>query len=180
MTTLATQARQAAGASAPASNSRSGAPITETGTRRFEPSTRDAYLEWLIRLALAIMETDPATPRRRRAAGLTRSTTRFPFAEWVASLGEDPAVAEWVASVGEDPAIAERIVVAPTVGRFRSLPRARQQIGRMICEGHLLGFVDQPSAMTPVRSPFAGQLMGMLALPGEPVWAGHPIAWLRP
>ncbi|HET9060601.1 MAG TPA: ACP S-malonyltransferase [Acidimicrobiales bacterium] len=30
-----------------------------------------------------------------------------------------------------------------------------------------------------VRSPFAGELMGMLAHPGERVQAGQPIAWLR-
>jgi hypothetical protein len=103
-----------------------------------------------------------AVGRRRRAGRAWRS----PLVEWAGSLGEDPA-------------IAERIVVASTDGRFRPLPCGRPRIGAIVVEGQTLGFVDQLSAATPVRSAFTGQLMGMLALPGQPVWAGHPIAWLR-
>jgi [acyl-carrier-protein] S-malonyltransferase len=41
--------------------------------------------------------------------------------------------------------------------------------------GDLLGTVSG----TEVRSPFAGELMGVLAHPGERVQAGQPVAWLR-
>ena len=41
--------------------------------------------------------------------------------------------------------------------------------------GDLVGFVSG----TEVRSPFAGDLMGVLAHPGERVQPGQPIAWLR-
>ena len=41
--------------------------------------------------------------------------------------------------------------------------------------GQLIGRVGERE----VRSPFAGQLMGMLTLEGERVTASQPIAWLR-
>jgi biotin carboxyl carrier protein len=41
--------------------------------------------------------------------------------------------------------------------------------------GDLLGLVSG----TEVRSPFAGELMGVIAHPGERVQPGQPIAWLR-
>jgi [acyl-carrier-protein] S-malonyltransferase len=47
--------------------------------------------------------------------------------------------------------------------------------GNQVEIGDLVGCVSG----TEVRSPFAGELMGVLAHPGERVQAGQPIAWLR-
>jgi [acyl-carrier-protein] S-malonyltransferase len=47
--------------------------------------------------------------------------------------------------------------------------------GNPVAIGDLLGSVSG----TEVRSPFAGELMGVLAHSGERVQAGQPIAWLR-
>jgi len=41
--------------------------------------------------------------------------------------------------------------------------------------GGLLGTVGEVE----VRSPFGGWLMGMLAMQGERVTTGQPVAWLR-
>ena len=47
--------------------------------------------------------------------------------------------------------------------------------GAPVGVGHLIGRVGDHD----VRSPFAGELMGILALEGERVTASQPIAWLR-
>jgi [acyl-carrier-protein] S-malonyltransferase len=77
--------------------------------------------------------------------------------------------------VGEHLYISERMVVSPCAGVFEParpdelVPPAELQVG------DLLGTVADQD----VRTPFAGQLMGMLALAGERVQLGQPIAWLR-
>ena len=47
--------------------------------------------------------------------------------------------------------------------------------GTTITNGQLLGFVSG----TEVRSPFAGQIMGFMAVRDERVIENQPIAWLR-
>jgi biotin carboxyl carrier protein len=42
----------------------------------------------------------------------------------------------------------------------------------------VIGFVDGGGKSTPVRSPFRGFLMGLLAHAGERVREGQPVAWL--
>jgi len=42
-----------------------------------------------------------------------------------------------------------------------------------------VGVLEGPGTETPVESPFAGRLVGMLAHPGERIREGQPIAWLR-
>ena len=42
-----------------------------------------------------------------------------------------------------------------------------------------IGSVEGPGTSEQVRSPFRGQVMGMLAEPGERVREGQPVAWLR-
>jgi [acyl-carrier-protein] S-malonyltransferase len=67
----------------------------------------------------------------------------------------------------------ERLVVAPSSGVFQ--PEAAACIpGGPIAVGDLLGVIGEAQ----LRSPFAGTLQGMIALPGERVTAGQPIAWL--
>jgi biotin carboxyl carrier protein len=43
----------------------------------------------------------------------------------------------------------------------------------------VIGFVEGKGHSTPVRSPFGGKLMGLLAHAGERVREGQPVAWLR-
>jgi hypothetical protein len=82
---------------------------------------------------------------------------------------------------GEDPSIVERVIVAPVMGRFRPAPReSRIFVPSVIGVEETIGFVEEFRASTPVRSPFEGLLVGMLALPGEHLRRGQPVAWLRP
>jgi [acyl-carrier-protein] S-malonyltransferase len=83
---------------------------------------------------------------------------------------------------GERLYVFERLVVSPCAGIFE-LPTSGQAGGpgesdgvpRPIAIGDLVGFVSG----TEVRSPFAGELMGVLAHTGERVQTGQPLAWLR-
>lgn len=81
-----------------------------------------------------------------------------------------------VALAGETLAVPERMIVAPSVGVFRSIVLLE---GAMVELGDEVGFVEGPGASSPVRSPFRGTLMGMLALEGERLREGQPVAWLR-
>jgi biotin carboxyl carrier protein len=68
------------------------------------------------------------------------------------------------------------MIVAPSVGIFRSIVLDE---GTLLELGDEIGFVEGPGASSPVRSPFRGTLMGMLALEGERLREGQPVAWLR-
>jgi len=78
---------------------------------------------------------------------------------------------------GESLSVPERLVVSPVTGRFQLDGRTLSDAGpeAEVRVGELLGRVGD----CPVRSRFAGRLMGVLALPGERVMAGQPIAWIR-
>jgi biotin carboxyl carrier protein len=92
-----------------------------------------------------------------------------------------PWETEAVSEQGEDPAMLERIVVSPVMGRFRPLAQGHQSlVTSVIRPEQTIGFVEEFRATTPVRSPFEGVLVGMLALPGEHLHQGQPVAWLRP
>ncbi|HEX7168254.1 MAG TPA: biotin/lipoyl-containing protein [Acidimicrobiales bacterium] len=81
---------------------------------------------------------------------------------------------------GEDLAVLERVVVAPSLGVFRPNPPATVTAeGELVKAGQAIGVVERSGIVTPVRSPFTGFLMGMLAAAGERVREGEPIAWLR-
>jgi [acyl-carrier-protein] S-malonyltransferase len=67
----------------------------------------------------------------------------------------------------------ERLVVSPANGVFQTGEGIAA--GASVGVGHLIGRVGDHD----VRSPFAGELMGVLALEGERVTASQPIAWLR-
>lgn len=67
----------------------------------------------------------------------------------------------------------ERLIVSPCSGVFSPVEDCPE--GAHIETGRLIGHV----AGTEVRSPFAGQLMGYLALADERVTPSQPIAWLR-
>ena len=68
-------------------------------------------------------------------------------------------------------------MVSPATGVFAPAPAsdAAGAEGEVVDVGGLLGTVGDVE----VRSPFRGWLMGMLALPGERITAGQPVAWLR-
>ncbi len=75
---------------------------------------------------------------------------------------------------GERLVVSERVIVAPAPGRFRPLPPDEE-----VHEEQVIGFVEGIGHSTPVRSPFRGFLMGMMAHAGERVREGQPVAWLR-
>jgi [acyl-carrier-protein] S-malonyltransferase len=77
---------------------------------------------------------------------------------------------------GEHLYVSERMVISPCAGVFQVAEGPDSTaVGTPIEVGALLGQV----AGEDVRSPFGGRLMGMLALPGERVQSGQPVAWLR-
>ena len=65
------------------------------------------------------------------------------------------------------------MVVCPAAGVFT--PIEGLEAGQAVTAGALLGHIG----ITEVRSPFAGEFMGWLALDSERVTASKPIAWLR-
>ncbi|MDQ3978189.1 MAG: hypothetical protein M3314_01360 [Actinomycetota bacterium] len=85
---------------------------------------------------------------------------------------------ESVLSSGERLGVPERVIVAPASGRFRPLADDAPHEGELD-EQQVIGFVDGVGHSTPVRSPFRGFLMGLLAHAGERVREGQPVAWLR-
>jgi biotin carboxyl carrier protein len=77
---------------------------------------------------------------------------------------------------GEGLMVPERMIVSPTVGTFRPVELGE---GSHVTPGQTVGMLEGPGTSTPVESPFAGRLVGMLARPGERIREGQPIAWLR-
>ena len=81
---------------------------------------------------------------------------------------------------GDDVRITARMVIAPEAGTFVPLPPdVVTTEGEIIAPGSRLGTVESLGRQVDVTSAFHGFLMGMLALPGERVRAGQPIAWLH-
>ncbi len=81
-------------------------------------------------------------------------------------------------ATGEALTVSERMIVAPTVGVFRPLSVLAAE-GDDLTEGQAIGVLEGPGTATPVRSPFAGRLAGMIAQPGQRLREGQPVAWLR-
>ncbi len=74
---------------------------------------------------------------------------------------------------GEALFATERLVVSPAAGVFQ--PTEDDFLGTGVPAGQLLGHVGD----TEVHTPWAGVIMGFLAVDGERVTASQPIAWLR-
>ena len=85
--------------------------------------------------------------------------------------GQQPSSGESLE--GEHLFATERLVVSPCAGVF--VPTGEDLTGRFIHAGFLLGHVGE----TEVRSAFAGEIQGFLAVDGERVTSSQPIAWLR-
>jgi [acyl-carrier-protein] S-malonyltransferase len=90
-----------------------------------------------------------------------------------AVAGNDRLHAFAIGHQGEQLYVSERLVISPGPGVFQ--PAADAVVEAAVEVGTLLGRVGADE----VRSPFAGQLIGVLAQAGERVQAGQPIAWLR-
>lgn len=80
---------------------------------------------------------------------------------------------------GETLAVPERVIVAPASGTFRPVEPAEAALAAEVVAEQVIGFVEGKGHSTPVRSPFGGRLMGLLAHAGERVREGQPVAWLR-
>ena len=73
--------------------------------------------------------------------------------------------------------VSERLVVSPVTGLYANVPASGVVTtgGEILAEGDVVGLVGGE----PVRTPFAGWLMGLLATDGQRVRKGQPVAWLR-
>ena len=80
---------------------------------------------------------------------------------------------------GEALAVPERVIVAPAHGTFRPVDPGEVALDVPVQAEQVIGFVEGKGHSTPVRSPFGGKLMGLLAHAGERVREGQPVAWLR-
>jgi len=80
---------------------------------------------------------------------------------------------------GEVLAVPERVIVAPAPGTFRPAEPLGDVGEGPVAAEQVIGFVEGKGHSTPVRSPFGGLLMGLLAHAGERVREGQPVAWLR-
>jgi len=81
---------------------------------------------------------------------------------------------------GEHLDVLERVVVSPATGTFVAIPpQTVTTEGEIVQRGQAVGTVDGPGGSVRVESPFTGFLMGILALPGERIREGEPVAWLR-
>ena len=88
-----------------------------------------------------------------------------------ALAGDGPLHAYVEQHQGEHLYMSERLVVSPAAGVFAPAHGGAGDVS----VGALLGTIGA----TEVRSPWGGALMGMLAVEGERVQVGQPIAWLR-
>jgi biotin carboxyl carrier protein len=77
--------------------------------------------------------------------------------------------AEWVH-------VDERLVISPLNGLF--FPAYTEVRDAAVTVGDEIGVVVRNGEKHPVHSPFTGELLGMLAAPGERVRAHQPVAWL--
>jgi biotin carboxyl carrier protein len=81
--------------------------------------------------------------------------------------------------VAEDVGLDERLVIAPVTGTFfPAFTEVSAEHPGIVAVGDEIGVLVQSGDKHPVLSPFAGQLMGMLAMPGERVREYQPVAWL--
>lgn len=111
---------------------------------------------------------------KRTVAGATTLSVSVPddLDKLLATLAA-PSAASAGVHEGEHLFATERVVVSPAAGVFT--PAEGAEAGATVEPGSVLGSVGDQE----VRSPFAGTLMGMLAVTGERVTTSQPIAWLR-
>jgi len=110
---------------------------------------------------------------KRTASGATTLSVSVPddLDKLLATLAA-PSAASAGVHEGEHLFATERLVVSPAAGVFT--PFEGVDAGTAVDPGAVLGRVGDHE----VRSPFAGTVMGMLAVEGERVTTSQPIAWL--
>jgi biotin carboxyl carrier protein len=90
----------------------------------------------------------------------------------------EEAAVNW--PVGETLSVLERLIVAPTGGIFhRPAGALAIRDGDLINRGDVMGAVQSLASSTPIQSPFKGSLVAILAVEGERLRPGQPVAWLR-
>lgn len=73
-----------------------------------------------------------------------------------------------------------RIVVAPCIGRFVPDPSVLSTDPDVwLKAGQYVGTVTRGVQGAPVYCPHDGQLIGLLAFPGQPVRTWEPLLWVR-
>ncbi len=82
---------------------------------------------------------------------------------------------------GEALVVEERLVVAPCSGIFCPTPaKTYTSEGEYVMEGQVVGSVLSSNGQeVPVRSSFAGWMMGYMLPDGAPVRDSEPVLWLR-
>jgi biotin carboxyl carrier protein len=80
--------------------------------------------------------------------------------------------------VGETLSVTERVIVASAAGVFHRLG-SQTSDGDLVRRGDVIGIVQSLGSSTPIESPFEGSLIAMLAIEGERLRPGQPVAWLR-
>lgn len=86
-----------------------------------------------------------------------------------------------VVGVAEVTTIDEWVIVSPSKGRF--IPRPPEIFtteGEWVERGQVVAEITTPRRSVPVVSRFAGWMMGMLAIPGQPVGTGAQLFRIRP
>lgn len=73
---------------------------------------------------------------------------------------------------GEQPALVDRVVIAHATGKFALSNET--QVGQSIKPGDAVALIDGEA----VQSPFGGVLSRILAMEGERVTPGQPVAWI--
>jgi biotin carboxyl carrier protein len=83
-------------------------------------------------------------------------------------------------ALAEDLHVPERLIAAPAAGVFNMLPPdVVTSEGEIVQAGQVMGSIERNAGVVTVVSPHTGFLMGLLALPGERVRDGQPLAWVR-
>ena len=148
--------------------------LYESGARTFVELGAGAVLTGLVKRSISAQITalNVATPEELEALVDVIAGTE------AASVRELERAAGFV--------MAERLIVAPATGPFRPTPDLVDATPTLstdesrheniaVAVGDLIGWAGE----TEIRSPFAGELQGIIVLAGERVVTGQPVAWLR-
>lgn len=84
-------------------------------------------------------------------------------------------------AAGETLVVDERLILAPCGGRFcPTLSQPHTLEGDYVIEGQVVGSILSAGGQeVPVRSSFAGWMMGYMLPNGAPVRGSEPVVWLR-
>ena len=133
-------------------------------------AAESALLADAMRAAHDRSQSAPRPPERADRTPANPVATAAEGARW---SGAPPAV------VAEDVRLDDRLVIAPVTGTFfPAFTDVSAEHPGVVAVGDEIGVLVQAGDKHPVVSPFTGQLMGMLAMPGERIREHQPVAWL--